>query len=74
MGQAVSQLTGLSALVDLAGHVRRAKAKIDGEFVKAREAERETADQNYQTAKGDLEKIVANSSKPEAVNRGSAAV
>jgi AAA domain len=59
LGRAVSQLTGLSALVDLANHVRRAKGKIDGEFVKAREADRDRADSDYTTAKIDLEKIIA---------------
>lgn len=58
LGRAVSQLTGLSALVDLAEHVRRARTKIDKEFVKAKSGERDRADQSYQTAKGDLEKIV----------------
>jgi AAA domain len=59
LGRAVSQLTGLSALVDLAEHTRRAKTKIDKEFVKAKTAERDRADSNYRTAKEDLEKIVS---------------
>ena len=58
LGRAVSQLTGLSALVDLADHVRRAKAKIDKEFVKSKTGERDRADRNYGTAKDDLEKIL----------------
>jgi len=58
LGRAVSQLTGLSALVDLAEHVRRAKAKIEREFVKAKASERNRADRDYSTAKGDLEKIL----------------
>ena len=58
LGRAVSQLTGLSALVDLAEHVRRAKIKIDREFVKAKTGERDRADRDYNTAKDDLEKIV----------------
>jgi hypothetical protein len=58
LGRAVSQLTGLSALVDLAEHARRAKAKIDKEFVKAKTGERERADRDYGTAKDDLEKIL----------------
>lgn len=58
LGRAVSQLTGLSALVDLAEHVRRAKTKIDKEFVKAKTADRDRADGDYGTAKEDLEKIV----------------
>lgn len=58
LGRAVSQLTGLSALVDLAEHVRRATTKIDKEFVKAKTADRDRADRDYGTAKDDLEKIV----------------
>ena len=58
LGRAVSQLTGLSALVDLAEHVRRAKNKIDKEFVKSKIADRDRADRNYGTAKGDFEKIL----------------
>lgn len=58
LGRAVSQLTGLSALVDLAEHARRAKNKIDKEFVKAKTADRDRADRDYGVAKDDLEKIV----------------
>jgi energy-coupling factor transporter ATP-binding protein EcfA2 len=58
LGRAVSQLTGLSALVDLAEHVRRAKVKIDKEFIKAKTADRVRADRDYITVKDDLEKIV----------------
>lgn len=58
LGRAVSQLTGLSALVDLAEHVRRAKTKIDREFVKAKTADRDRADHNYGTTKEDFEKIM----------------
>ena len=58
LGRAVSQLTGLSALVDLAEHVRRAKNKIDKEFAKAMAVDRDRADRDYRTAKGDLEKIL----------------
>ncbi len=58
LGRSVSQLTGLSALVDLAEHVRRAKAKIDKEFVKVKTGERDRADSDYSTAKGDLEKVL----------------
>lgn len=58
LGLAVSKLTGLFSLVDLADHVRRAKAKIDKEFVKTKNVERDKADQDYRTAKDDLEKIL----------------
>jgi hypothetical protein len=57
LGRAVSQLTGLSALVDLAEHARRAKARIR-EFVKTKTGERDRADRDYGTVKGDLEKIM----------------
>jgi hypothetical protein len=58
LGRAVSQLTGLSALTDLAEHVRRAKTKIDKEFVKAKTEARDRADRDYKTAKDDLETIL----------------
>lgn len=58
LGRAVSQLTGLSALADLADHVRRAKTKIEKEYVRAKTDERNRADLDYNTAKGDLEKIM----------------
>ncbi|MFH1345258.1 MAG: hypothetical protein ABIL01_29245 [Pseudomonadota bacterium] len=57
LGRAVAQLTGLSALVDLADHVRRAKSKIDKEFVRAKTEACNRADRDYGIAKGDLEKI-----------------
>lgn len=57
LGRAVSQLTGLSALVDLAEHVRRAKTKIDKDLVKAKTADRDRADTDYRISKDDLEKI-----------------
>jgi hypothetical protein len=58
LGRAVAQLTGLYGLVDLAEHVRRAKTKIDKEFVNAKTGERERADRDYGTAKDDLETIL----------------
>jgi hypothetical protein len=58
LGRAVSQLTGLSALVDLTEHLRRAKDKIDREFVKAKTGERDRADHDYGIAKNDLERIL----------------
>jgi hypothetical protein len=58
LGRAVSQLTGLYALVDLAEHVRRAKTKIDKEFVKGKAGDRDRADRDYGTAKDDLERIL----------------
>jgi hypothetical protein len=58
LGRAVAQLTGLSALLDLAEHVRRAKTKIDKEFVTAKVVERNRAGRDYATAKNDLEEIL----------------
>jgi AAA domain len=74
LGRAVSQLTGLSGLIDLADHVRRAKDKIDHEFVKAKTAEQDRADRDYGTAKEDLEKILLahpSLKSPQAVPRPS---
>jgi AAA domain len=58
LGRAVSELTGLSALVDLADHVRRAKHKIDKEFVKTKTDQCNQADLNYNTAQNDLNEIL----------------
>lgn len=58
LGRAVSQLTGLAALVELAEHVRRAKNRIDKESVKAKTSERNSADLNYGVAREDLGKII----------------
>jgi hypothetical protein len=54
LGKAVSQLTGLSALVELAGHVRRAKAKINGDLTKTKRNELIRIDGEYRQAKSDL--------------------
>jgi len=59
LGRAVSQLTGLSSLVDLADHVRRSKSKIEKDFVKAKAGERDRADSDYGTSKRDLETILS---------------
>lgn len=58
LGRAVSELTGLAALVDLVDHVRRAKSKIDKEFVRNKKKDLEQAEENYRTAKEDLEKLL----------------
>jgi len=59
LGQAVSQLTGLSALGDLAGHVRRAKQKIDKELIRNKELEKNRCDEAYNVARTDLNKELA---------------
>jgi AAA domain len=58
LGRAVSQLTGLATLVDLADHARRAKDRIDRDFVRAKRDERDRADTDYGIAKDDLERIL----------------
>ncbi|NKM29600.1 AAA family ATPase [Rhizobium laguerreae] len=55
LGRAVSELTGLSALIDLADHARRAKNKIDKDFTKAKSEAIEGIDKSYNLAKSDLE-------------------
>ena len=54
LGKAVAQLTGLSALVDLGDHVRRAKGKITGDLTRSKRAELDRFDASYRVAKGDL--------------------
>jgi hypothetical protein len=57
LGRAVAELTGLSALIDLADHARRAQAKIEGDYTKAAVKDREGADAAYETARTDLNAI-----------------
>jgi hypothetical protein len=54
LGRAVAELTGLASLADLAAHAGRAKRRIDGEFVKAKERDIETADEAYNRTRTDL--------------------
>lgn len=58
LGRAVGELTGLASLIDLADHARRAKQKIDKDFVKAKTAELEGFDGNYETTRSDLTEIL----------------
>jgi hypothetical protein len=63
LGKAVAQLTGLSALADLSDHVRRARSKIDKEFVKREQLNIERADESYGRARTDvLREMEANES------------
>jgi hypothetical protein len=57
LGRAVAELTGLSALIDLANHARRAHAKIEGDYSKAAVKERERVDAAYEIARADLNAI-----------------
>ena len=67
IGRAISQLTGLSSLVGLSDHVRRAKQKIEKEFKKSKISDIENIDSTYTTAKSDLEEKVTQNPeiKPE---------
>ncbi|RAI45382.1 ATP-binding protein [Rhodoplanes roseus] len=58
LGRAVSQLTGLSGLVDLADHARRLKKKIADDLRKAKTRELQQADVSYSTAQADLAALV----------------
>lgn len=58
LGRAVSQLTGLSALVDLADHCRRSIARLK-DFTKTKKLESDGADQRYNTAKKDIENLLS---------------
>lgn len=53
-GRAVAQLTGLSGLTDLADNARRARDKIDREFMPAKKKEVVAADGSYNRARADL--------------------
>ena len=57
LGQAVAQLTGLSDLVDLSSHARRAKQRLTKEFKDAKNAEIDTFDQAFLAAQQDLEQL-----------------
>ena len=57
LGKAVSQLTGLSALVDLANHARRVRQRIDKELTDGRQQQIQACDEAYSTAKNDLEDV-----------------
>lgn len=59
LGRAVSELTGLASLIELASHATRAKRKVDGDLLKAKNAEKAKAETDFNTARGDLEKEIA---------------
>ncbi|SNS40780.1 AAA domain-containing protein [Granulicella rosea] len=59
LGRAVAQLTGLSALVDLADHVRRSRNKIKTDLVKLKVNEINQIDSEYRTAMSDFAAAVA---------------
>lgn len=62
LGQAIAQLTGLSGLVDLSRHAKRAKQRLSKEFKDARNGEIRSFDQAFVAAQQELEKL--NGEKP----------
>lgn len=60
LGRAVGELTGLASLIDLADHARRAQQRIKKDFIPAKTKELEDFDQNYETARSDLAKVLEN--------------
>lgn len=57
LGKAVAQLTGLAPLADLAKHVGKVKARINGELTKAREREIEQLDERFKRSREDLVEV-----------------
>ncbi len=58
LGRAVSELTGLSSLADLAAHAKRVKTRIDKELVKAKVTEKTKAEASFNAARDDLNKEI----------------
>lgn len=54
LGKAVSELTGMAPLVQLANHANKAKKKIDGDLTKAKGVEIENIDEAYLRSRTDL--------------------
>ena len=55
LGKAISQLTGLSALVDLSRHAARVRQRLDGEFRKTRQDQINIHDTSFRKARADLD-------------------
>ncbi|WP_082848261.1 AAA family ATPase [Delftia sp. GW456-R20] len=58
LGKAISELTGMAPLVQLASHANRSKKKITTEFTKQKNSEITSVDESYQRAKTDLEQLI----------------
>ncbi|QDH66611.1 MULTISPECIES: ATP-binding protein [Pseudomonas] len=54
LGKAVSELTGMAPLVQLANHANKAKKKIDGDLTKIKRSELEGSDEAYIVTRSDL--------------------
>ncbi|MCO8310805.1 hypothetical protein [Pseudomonas mandelii] len=58
LGKAVSELTGMAPLVQLANHAKKAKKKIDGDLTKAKSSELEGTDEAYIVTRSDLMDLI----------------
>ena len=63
LSEAIAELTGLASLVTLAGHAKRARAKITGDYTKGKEDARDRADQGYLQSKNEIEAIIADNQR-----------
>lgn len=59
LGKAVSTLTGIKPLQDLARHAHGAKAKLQKDLVKDREKEIELIDVNFRRISGEIQALIA---------------
>ena len=57
LGQAIAQLTGLSDLVDLSRHAKRAKHRLSKELKDSRQEQIRSFDEAFLSAREDLEKL-----------------
>ncbi|SCW96517.1 MULTISPECIES: AAA family ATPase [unclassified Pseudomonas] len=58
LGKAVSELTGMAPLVQLANHAQKAKKKIDGDLSKSKRSELEQSDEAYIITRSDLMDLI----------------
>ncbi|WP_178123509.1 ATP-binding protein [Pseudomonas sp. JG-B] len=58
LGKAVSELTGMAPLVQLANHALKAKKKIDGDLTRTKRSELEGVDEAYLRARNDLVELI----------------
>lgn len=70
LSEAVAKLTGLSSLVDLANHAKRAQKNISGDYTTRKEDDRSRADLAYLEVKAEIESTLSenpNLSPPSAI-------
>jgi len=66
LGKAVSELTGMAPLVQLAAHATKAKKKIDGDLTKTKRAEIKDVDEAYLRSRTDLVELIRGLAMEEA--------